>query len=62
MSRQIARRLLAPLVGIAVFLGAWELVVRTQDVRPFVLRGPSRIVRYLGKFPGDYAGGAWVTI
>ncbi|MDO8392752.1 MAG: ABC transporter permease subunit [Actinomycetota bacterium] len=62
MTHQLLRRLLAPLVGIVVFLGAWELLVRTQHVRPFVLRAPSRIVHYLGQQAGDYTGAAWVTI
>lgn len=57
----MSRRLLAPLIGIAVFLGVWELVVRVNDVRPFVLRAPSRIVSYLWQHPGDYAAAAWVT-
>ncbi len=56
------RRLLAPLVGIACFLGLWEAIVRIGDVRPFVLRAPSRIVRYLTAHFSDYGGAAWVTI
>ena len=56
------KRLLAPVVGILVFLGAWELLVRAGNVRPFVLRAPSRIVRYLAQHPSGYASAAWVTI
>lgn len=56
------RRLLAPVVGIASFLGLWEVLVRLGNVRPFVLRAPSRIVRYLSDHFSDYGGAAWVTI
>ena len=55
-------RLLAPIVGIVCFLGAWELFVRLNDVRPFVLRAPSRVLRHLGRFPGDFAAASWVTL
>ena len=56
------KRLLAPVVGILVFLGAWEVLVRAGHIRPFVLRAPSRIVRYLTQHPSGYASAAWVTI
>ena len=32
------RRWLAPLVGMAVFIGVWEVFVRAFHVRPFILR------------------------
>jgi ABC-type nitrate/sulfonate/bicarbonate transport system permease component len=54
-------RLLAPLVGIAVFLGAWEAFVRLGHVRAFILRAPSTIVAFLARHPGDYARAGWVT-
>lgn len=57
----MTRRLVAPLVGIAGFLALWEGVVRLGEVRPFVLRAPSRIVAYLADHFGDYASAAWVT-
>lgn len=57
----MTRRLVAPLVGIAGFLALWEAVVRLGEVRPFVLRAPSRIVAYLADHFGDYASAAWVT-
>ena len=57
----MSRRLVAPLVGIVAFLAMWEAVVRLGDVRPFVLRAPSRIVAYLADHFGDYASAAWVT-
>jgi len=34
----------AGVVGLLVFVIAWEALVRILDVRPFVLRGPSKIV------------------
>lgn len=58
----IARRLVAPVVGVLGFLLAWELLVRAFDVRPFILRAPSRIITYLFDHLDDYAGAAWVTI
>lgn len=56
------KRLLAPLVGIVGFLSVWELLVRVNDVRPFVLRAPSRILGHLFDQRADYAAGAWVTV
>jgi NitT/TauT family transport system permease protein len=54
-------RAIAPLVGVAAFLVGWELLVRIRDVRPFVLRAPSDIVRYLARFPGDFLGASGTT-
>ena len=51
----------APVVGVTAFLGAWEVLVRAGDVRPFVLRAPSRIVWFLGKHAGDFVAAARVT-
>lgn len=42
-----ARRVLAPVAGIVGLLVIWEAFVRIFDVRPFVLRAPSRILDYL---------------
>lgn len=41
------RRFAAPVAGIVGLLVVWELFVRVFDVRPFVLRAPSRILDYL---------------
>jgi NitT/TauT family transport system permease protein len=57
----MTRRFVAPLVGIVVFLGLWEAIVRVSHVRAFILRSPSRIVTFLARHPGDYARAAWVT-
>jgi NitT/TauT family transport system permease protein len=58
----VKHRVLAPIVGILCFLGAWELLVQLKDVRPFVLRAPSRVVDNLFSYPGTYAEAAWVTL
>ena len=55
-------RLLAPLVGIAVYLGAWQLLVRVGDVRPSVLRAPSDILAHLWHHPRVFAEASWVTV
>ena len=58
----MTRRLFAPAVGIVALLALWEAVVRVGDVRPFVLRAPSRIVRHLWHFRSDFAAASWVTV
>ena len=58
----MTRRIIAPLVGITVFLGLWEMLVRAFDVRKFILRPPSVAVRHLWNFRGDFASAAWITI
>jgi len=58
----MSRRIVAPIVGVLVFLGLWELFVRVFDVRPFVLRAPSKALSYLWDFRSDYASAAWVTV
>ena len=55
-------RLLAPIVGLVVFFGAWEALVRGFGIRPFVLATPSRIVRYLARFPDDYLRASLITM
>ena len=51
----------APIVGIAAFLGIWEAFVRLRDVRPFVLAAPTDILRYLDRAPGDFVAASLVT-
>ncbi|HEY0520055.1 MAG TPA: ABC transporter permease subunit [Ilumatobacteraceae bacterium] len=58
----IRTRFIAPVVGLVVFFGAWEALVRAFDVQPFVLETPSRIVRYIAKFPDDYFSAALTTM
>lgn len=55
-------RIIAPLLGLCVFFGAWEVFVRAFDVRPFVLARPSRMVHYLAQFAGDYLRASLITM
>lgn len=55
-------RYLAPIVGLTLFFGAWEALVRAFGIRPFVLATPSRIVRYLARFPDDYLRASLITM
>ena len=55
-------RYLAPIVGLVLFFSAWEAMVRIFDIQSFVLERPSRIVRYLAKFPDDYFMAALTTL
>lgn len=41
------RSILAPIVGVAAFLGLWELIVRVFDIPGYQLRPPSQVLRYL---------------
>jgi NitT/TauT family transport system permease protein len=54
-------RVVAPIVGIVVFLAVWEAFVQLRDVRPFVLTAPSDILGYLGKAPGDFFAASLIT-
>jgi NitT/TauT family transport system permease protein len=45
------RLVAAGVVGLVVFVVAWEALVRILDVRPFVLRAPSKIVPELADDP-----------
>ena len=55
------RALVAPLVGLVVFLVAWELLVIVTDTKPFVLRSPSRIVAEIAGSPAAYLRASLVT-
>ena len=55
-------RIIAPIAGLIVFFGAWELLVRAFDIRPFVLARPTRIVRYMARFPDDYFRASMLTM
>ena len=56
------RRWLAPLVGMAVFIGIWEVLVRALHVRPFILRAPSSALRHLWNFRTGFGPAMWVTV
>jgi NitT/TauT family transport system permease protein len=51
----------APVVGVIVFLLAWEALVRALDVRRFVLLAPSEILSELGDEPSFYLEHTLVT-
>ncbi|MGD9704485.1 MAG: ABC transporter permease [Acidimicrobiia bacterium] len=55
------RALAAPLVGLVVFLAAWEALVRITNTKPFVLRSPSKILAELADSPGAYFRASLVT-
>lgn len=57
----MSARWLAPVVGVAGFLLAWELLVRGFDVQAFELPAPSRVLAHLADDPSFYARNAWVT-
>jgi NitT/TauT family transport system permease protein len=46
--------LIAGVVGLVVFFGAWELLVRLFDVQRYVLLPPSTILDELAEHPGFY--------
>jgi len=54
--------LVAPVAGLIVFFGGWELLVRIFDVRPFVLPGPWRILRHIAEDPRFYLRNARPTV
>lgn len=58
----MSRRAAAILVGLAGFLGLWELFVRAAHVRPFVLRAPSSALAHLWRFRNAYGSATWVTV
>jgi NitT/TauT family transport system permease protein len=55
------RRIVAPIVGIVLFALLWEAMVRTFDIRRFVLLPPSKIVAELTEAPGFYWSNAVTT-
>ena len=60
-SRARVGRLVAPILGLIVFFGVWELLVRAFDVRTFVLLRPSTILAELLGQPGFYWRNTLVT-
>ncbi len=58
----VRNRYIAPIVGLLLFFGTWEALVRLFGIRPFVLARPSRIVQYLAKFPDDYFRAGLITM
>ncbi|MDY7103069.1 MAG: ABC transporter permease [Actinomycetota bacterium] len=54
--------MIAPVVGLALLFGGWELYVRIADVRRLVLPTPSSVLGHIISEPGFYWDNAWVTI
>jgi len=48
------RSFVAPVVGVALFLGAWELFVQVADPKPYVLRSPWKVVSYIADNPAFF--------
>jgi NitT/TauT family transport system permease protein len=55
------RTVLAPVVGLSAFFGAWEALVRAYDIRPYKLSAPSRIIGHMADDPGFYLRNAAIT-
>lgn len=54
VGRVLSEPLVAGAIGLAVFLGTWEAIVRVFDVKRYVLLPPSTIVAELLDEPGFY--------
>ena len=54
-------RLAAPLIGLLVFFGAWQLLVWLFDVHTFVILKPSTIITEMWDHPRFYWGNMLVT-
>lgn len=59
--RRWATSYLAPLAGLVVLIGGWELYVRASDVRRLTLPAPSYVLDHLASNLSFYAGQAWIT-
>jgi NitT/TauT family transport system permease protein len=59
--RDSLQSVVAPALGVCVFFGAWELLVRVNDIRPYKLSAPSRILTHMADDPAFYLRNAWVT-
>lgn len=55
-------RFVAPLTGLALLFGGWELYVRLGDVSPLTLPAPSRVIDHIFDDPGFYVSNGWVTL
>lgn len=53
---------IAPLVGLIVFLGTWQLVVEVFSIEAYKLPDPVRILRHIASDPGFYVRHARTTI
>lgn len=55
------RPIVAPILGVGVFFGLWELLVRVGDVPSYALRAPSEILDYLFGESTGFARATWQT-
>ncbi len=55
------RSIVAPLIGLALFLAAWELLVRVTKPKPYILRSPSHIIRFIADEPSFFLRNALAT-
>ncbi len=64
LARSLARGMarIAPLVALAALVGLWELLVRTLDVKEFVLPPPSAIASEIGAEHRALLDATWVTL
>lgn len=62
VASSLALRYLAPVLGLAVLFGGWELYVRLADLSPITLPPPSRIIRHLAAEPTFYIRNGWITL
>lgn len=58
----LARRYVAPVLGLALLFGGWEGYVRLADLSPITLPPPSRILRHLAAEPTFYLRNGWITL
>lgn len=52
----------APVVGLVVFLGAWQLIVEIFSIEAYKLPDPWRILRHIADDPGFYARHSRTTV
>jgi len=52
----------APIWGLVLFFGGWELYVRVSGVGRLTLPRPSDILIHIGENPGFYIRHGWVTV
>ena len=62
MSRARLSRILAPAVVGALFLGAWEAVVRVNGIPPYILPAPSAVALSLWTDGPSLLGSLLVTL
>lgn len=56
------KRILAPVILIAVLLGGWEIACRALAVPPYLLPAPSAVARALAESWPLLLGSAWATL